>query len=122
MQLSELHPKLARLTDQFCLIRSMTHPGPISNHFDAMHNLLSGQYVERVKQGVPDGSPYIGSVVAKHLPSERNLISNAWLIKCVGPPVFCAPNIGSGGYLGSPYAPVLARKSHREKTLGVANS
>ena len=107
MQLSELHPKLAKVTDQFALIRSVNHPGPISNHFDAMHNLLSGQYVERVKQGVPDGSPYIGSVVAKHLPSKRNLVSNAWLMKCVGPPVFCAPNIGSGGYLGSPYAPVF---------------
>ena len=107
MQLSELHPMLAKVTDQFALIRSVNHPGPISNHFDAMHNLLSGQYVERVKQGVPDGSPYIGSVVAKHLPSERNLVSNAWLMKCVGPPVFCAPNIGSGGYLGSPYAPVF---------------
>ena len=107
MQLSELHPKLAKVTDRFCLIRSMTHPGPINNHFDAMHNLLSGQYVERVKEGVPDGSPYIGSVVARHLPSERNLVSNAWLIKCVGPPVFCAPNIGSGGYLGSSYAPAF---------------
>ena len=107
MQISELHPKLAKLTDQFCLIRSVNHPGPISNHFDAMHNLLSGQYVERVKQGVPDGAPYLGTVVAKHLPSERNLVTNAWIIKCVGPPVFCAPNIGSGGYLGSAYAPVF---------------
>ena len=107
MQLSELHPKLAKVTDQFCLIRSMTHPVPINNHFDAMHNLLSGQIIERVKEGVPDSSPYIGSVVAKHLPSKRNLVSNAWLIKCVGPPVFCAPNISSGGYLGSAYAPVF---------------
>ncbi len=107
MHLSELHPKLAQASDLFTLVRSVHHPGPISNHFDAMHNLLSGQYVERVKQGVPDGSPYIGSVVAKHLPSQRNLVSNAWLIKCVGPPVFCAPNIGSGGYLGSTYAPVF---------------
>ena len=107
MQLSELHPMLAKVTDQFCLIRSMTHPAPIANHFDAMHNLLSGQLIERVKEGVPDSLPYIGSVVAKHLPSERNLVSNAWLIKCVGPPVFCAPNIGSGGYLGSAYAPVF---------------
>ena len=107
MQLSELHPKLARVTDQFCLIRSMHHPGPISNHFDAMHNLLSGQVVERVKEGESDGLPYLGSVVARLMPSERNLVSNAWLIKCVGPPVFCAPNIGSGGYLGSAYAPVF---------------
>ena len=107
MHLSELHPKLAKVTDQFCLIRSMMHPSPINNHFDAMHNLLSGQVVERVKEGVSDDLPYLGSVVAKHLPSERNLASNAWLIKCVGPPVFCAPNLGSGGYLGSSYAPVF---------------
>jgi hypothetical protein len=107
MQLSELHPKLSQVTDQFCLIRSMTHPRPINNHFDAMHNLLCGQVVERVREGVPDDLPYIGSVVAKHLSNERNLLTNAWLIKCVGAPVFCAPNIGSGGYLGSSYAPVF---------------
>jgi uncharacterized protein (DUF1501 family) len=107
MQLSELHPMLSRVTDQFCLIRSMSHPAPIANHYDAMHNMLSGQVVERVKEGEPDGLPYLGSVVAKLMPSERNLVSNAWLIKCVGRPVFCAPNIGSGGYLGSAYAPVF---------------
>lgn len=107
LMMSELAPNLAKHSDLYTMIRSVHHPGPISNHFDAMHNLLSGQYVERVKQGVPDGSPYIGSVVAKHLPSQRNMVSNAWLIKCVGPPVFCAPNIGSGGYLGSSYAPVF---------------
>ncbi len=42
MRISELHTRLADLTDRFCLIRSMSHAGPISNHFDAMHNLLSG--------------------------------------------------------------------------------
>ena len=117
LHLSELHPKLAQVADQFAMIRSVHHPGPISNHFDAMHNLLSGQYVERVKNGVPDGSPYIGSVVAKHLPSERNLVSNAWLINCVGRPVFCAPNIGSGGYLGSSYAPVFIGSSENHPAM-----
>jgi hypothetical protein len=107
MMISELHEKLAKQAGQFALVNSVTHPGGISNHFDAMHNLLSGQFEERVKQGVPNDAPYLGSVVAKHLPSTRNLVSNAWLIKCVGPPVFCAPNLASGGYLGSPYAPVF---------------
>jgi hypothetical protein len=72
-----------------------------------MHNLLSGQSEKRVQQGQPDEHPYLGSFVAKHKPSKRNFISNAWLIKCVGPPVFCAPNIGIGGYLGSAYAPLF---------------
>src|SRR5262249_42077683 len=37
MRISELHPRMAKLTKHFTLIRSMTHPGNISNHFDAMH-------------------------------------------------------------------------------------
>ena len=107
MLINEMHTELAKLTDHFTLINSMSHPGSISNHFDAMHNLLSGQSDRRVQQGVPDERPYLGSFVAKHKPSSRNFVSNAWLIKCVGPPVFCAPNIGLGGYLGSAYAPVF---------------
>ncbi|GIT28601.1 MAG: hypothetical protein Ct9H300mP1_06470 [Planctomycetaceae bacterium] len=92
----------------------MSHPGAISNHFDAMHNLLSGQSERRVQNGQPNDQPYMGSFVAKHKPSTRNFVSNAWLIKCVGPPVFCAPNIGIGGYLGSAYAPVFvgSAKNH----------
>lgn len=112
MQLSELHTRLAGLTDQFCLIRSMSHPFNISNHFDAMHNLLSGQI-----KGAPDDSPYIGSVVAKLRPSQRNVISYAWLIKCVGRPVFCAPNIGTGGHLGSVYAPVFVGSADNHPAL-----
>ncbi len=114
MRINEMHTQLAKLTDQFTLINSMTHPGGISNHFDAMHNLLSGQSAKRVTQGVTDDQPYLGSFVAKHKPSKRNIVSNAWLIKCVGPPVFCAPNIGIGGYLGSAYAPVFvgSAKNH----------
>ena len=107
MRINEMHTRLSQLTDQFTLINSMSHPGAISNHFDAMHNLLSGQSTKRVQQGTPDDQPYLGSFVAKHNPSTRNIVSNAWLIKCVGPPVFCAPNIGIGGYLGSAYAPVF---------------
>ncbi len=109
MHLSELHPRLAKLTDQFTLIRSMSHPGNISNHFDAMHNCLSGQTKER-----PDDSPYLGSVVSRFRPSENNAISYAWLIKCVGRPVFCAPNISSGGHLGAVHAPLFigSAKNH----------
>jgi hypothetical protein len=107
MRINEMHTELAKLTDQFTLINSMCHPGSINNHFDAMHNLLSGQSDKRVQEGVTDDQPYLGSFVAKHRPSKRNIVSNAWLIKCVGPPVFCAPNIGIGGYLGSAHAPVF---------------
>jgi len=114
MRINEMHTQLAQLTDKFTLINSMSHPGAISNHFDAMHNLLSGQSDRRVQQGRPNDQPYMGSFIAKHKPSTRNFVSNAWLIKCVGPPVFCAPNIGIGGYLGSAFAPIFvgSEKNH----------
>jgi len=117
MRINEMHTKLAQVSDQFALINSMTHPGGISNHFDAMHNLLSGQSAKRVQQGVPDDQPYLGSFVAKHKPSKRNIVSNAWLIKCVGPPVFCAPNLGLGGYLGSAYAPVFVGSANNHPAM-----
>ena len=117
MRINEMHTRLAKVADQFTLINSMTHPGAISNHFDAMHNLLAGSSAERVMEGKANDQPYIGSFVAKFKPSTRNLISNAWLIKCVGPTVFCAPNIGIGGYLGSAYAPVFVGSAENHPAM-----
>ena len=91
--------------------------GAISNYFDAMHNLLSGQSAKRVQQCVPNDQPYLGSFVAKHKPSRRNIVSNAWLIKCVGRPVFCAPNLALGGYLGSAYAPVFVGSANNHPAM-----
>jgi hypothetical protein len=101
MHLSELHPRLARLTQHFSLIRSMKHVGNISNHFDAMHHLLSGQ------AGAPSDAPYLGSILSKVRPHEHNVANYVWLIRCVGDPVFCAPNIGTGGHLGAQHSPLF---------------
>jgi hypothetical protein len=101
MRISELHTRLATLTQHFSLIRSMTHVGNISNHFDAMHHCLSGQ------ADAPADSPYIGSILSKVRPTERTVASYVWLIKCVGDPVFCAANIGNGGHLGLTHSPLF---------------
>jgi hypothetical protein len=101
MRLSELHPRLATLTRHFSLIRSMTHVGNISNHFDAMHHLLSGQ------AGAPADAPYLGSILSRVRPSDHNVANYVWLIRCVGDPVFCAPNIGTGGHLGAQHSPLF---------------
>jgi Protein of unknown function (DUF1501) len=101
MQISELNQRLSMLTDRFALIRSMTHIGNISNHFDAMHHCLSGQ------ADAPADSPYIGSILAKVRPNQRSIASYVWLIKCVGDPVFCAPNIGTAGHLGMTHSPLF---------------
>src|SRR5262245_10976565 len=36
MRINEMHTRLSTLTRHFALIRSMTHVGNITNHFDAM--------------------------------------------------------------------------------------
>src|SRR5438477_2615053 len=111
MRISELHTRLASLTAHICLIRSMTHVGNISNHFDAMHHLLSGQ------AGAPADSPYLGSILSRVRPSDRNIANNVWLIRCVGDPVFCAPNIGSGGHLGAQYMPLFVGSANNHPAM-----
>ena len=75
MRISELHSRLPSLAQHLTLIRSMTHVGNISNHFDAMHHLLSGQ------SAAPPDSPYLGSIVSRLRPTERNLANYVWLIR-----------------------------------------
>lgn len=111
MQISELHPRLSKLTKHFTLIRSMTHVGPISNHFDAMHHLMSGQ------AEAPLDSPYLGSILSKIRPSKQTVASYVWLIKCVGDPVFCAPNIGTGGNLGMAHSPLFVGSATNHPAL-----
>jgi hypothetical protein len=101
MRINEMHTRMSTLTQHIALIRSMTHVGNISNHFDAMHHLLSGQ------AGAPADSPYLGAILSRVRPAERNIANYVWLIRCVGDPVFCAPNIGSGGHLGAQFTPLF---------------
>jgi hypothetical protein len=111
MRISELHLRLSTLTRHFSLIRSMTHVGNISNHFDAMHHCLSGQ------AEAPADSAYIGSVLASVRPNQRSIAPYVWLIKCVGDPVFCAPNIGSGGYLGARFSPLFVGSANNHPAM-----
>jgi hypothetical protein len=111
MHLSELHTHMAGLTSHFSLIRSMTHVGNISNHFDAMHHCLSGQ------AEAPADSPYMGSVLAKVRPNPSPIAPYVWLIKCVGDPVFCAPNIGTGGQLGARFSPLFVGSANNHPAM-----
>ena len=79
----------------------MTHVGNISNHFDAMHHCLSGQ------AAAPNDTPYIGSILSKVRPSQRNVASYFWLINASAGRVFISRIIGTGGFLGADYAPMF---------------
>jgi hypothetical protein len=101
LQLCELHQRLAPLAKDFAIIRSMMHVGNISNHFDAMHHCLSGQAM------APDDAPYIGSVLSKVRPSQRNIASYFWLLNPGRASVFISAFLGTGGFLGARHAPMF---------------
>src|SRR5262245_45108222 len=111
LRLRELHPRLSGLAQHFWLVRSMTHVGNISNHFDAMHHLLSGQAM------APADSPYLGSIVSRVRAAKRKVANYVWLIRCVGDPVFCAPNIGGGGHLGAQHAPLFVGAANNHPAM-----
>jgi len=106
VHINELMPRLAKLSQHYSLIRSMTHTAPIRNHPDAMHNCLTGQ------AKAPDDAACYGSVMAKLRPSKRVLSPYVWLHRCDGnTTVFCSPFISLGGFLGRPYAPFFVGNS-----------
>jgi hypothetical protein len=112
VRLNELQPRLAKLSQHFTLIRSMTHDTPIRNHPDAMHNILCGQ------KKAPDDAPGMGSVMAKLRPSERVLTPYVWLHRCDGnTTVFCSPFISTAGFLGKPYAPLMIGSSSNNPSM-----
>jgi len=112
VRLNELQPRLAKLSRHYTLIRSMTHAAPIRNHPDAMHNVLCGQ------GKAPDDAPGMGSVMAKLRRSHRVLTPYVWLHRCDGnTTVFCSPFIGTGGFLGRPYAPIMIGSSANNPSL-----
>jgi hypothetical protein len=112
VRVNELQPRLAKLSQHYTLIRSMTHSAPIRNHPDAMHNVLCGQ------GKAPDDAPGMGSVMAKLRPSSQVLTSYVWLHRCDGnTQVFCSPFIGTGGFLGRPYAPLLIGSSANNPSM-----
>ena len=106
VHINELMPRLAKQSQHYSLIRSMTHTASIRNHPDAMHNCLTGQ------AKAPDDAPCYGSVLAKLRPSKRVLTPYVWLHRCDGnTTVFCSPFISLGGFLGRPYAPFFVGNS-----------
>lgn len=95
MQVCELLPQMARLSERYCLIRSMTQP--LGDHGGGMHVCLSGH-----SQPALD-APYFGSMVAKLRPSTRNVPSYVWLQNMEGD---AGLRYQTGGSLGMAYAPL----------------
>lgn len=94
-QICELLPRLGRLADRYCVVRSMTHGN--GGHDGGMHICMTGH-----SSPVPE-TPYFGSAVAKVRPSTRNIPSYVWLQNLAGD---VQPRYLTGGFLGAAYSPL----------------
>ena len=94
-RICEHMPRLARLADRYCLVRSMTHGN--SGHDGGMHVCMTGH-----SQPV-ENTPYFGSVVAKLCPPAGNVPPYVWLQNLAGD---VQPRYLTGGFLGAAYAPL----------------
>lgn len=98
-RMGELLPRLARLADRYCLVRSMSHGA--GDHDGGMHVCLTGHARPQ------DTTPCFGAVVAKLRPAEAVLPSYVWLQNLDGD---VRPWYLTGGFLGPTYSPLLVGK------------
>lgn len=95
MRICHWMPKLAQMSDRYCLIRSMTHSN--SGHDGGMHVAMTGH------SNPAANTPYYGAVAAKLRPSTQNVPSYVWLQNLAGD---VQPRYLTGGFLGPAYSPL----------------
>ena len=95
IRVGELLPRLARLADRYCLVRSMAHGN--GGHDGGMHVAMTGH------SRPVESTPYYGSVMAKLRPATRNMPSYVWLQNLAGD---VQPRYLGGGFLGAAYSPL----------------
>ncbi|MCI0458554.1 MAG: DUF1501 domain-containing protein, partial [Gemmataceae bacterium] len=98
MRIAELQPRLARLADRYCLIRSLSHGD--TRHDSAMEVCLTGHSQPKLD------TPAFGSVLAKLRPTPH-FLPYVWL-QDLGKD--SARNYLTGGFLGKHYGPLLIGK------------
>ena len=103
-QICELMPRLAKLSEQYAVIRSMTHNQ--SDHKKANSMLLAG----REQPAIDD--PSFGAMVAKLRPSSASIPDHVWLQKFGGGAAPPDHTYLTGGRLGAAYAPMLIGEKH----------
>ncbi len=100
----ELMPRLARLSDRYAVIRSMTHK--MSQHDKANSMLLAGRETPAADD------PSFGAIVTKLRPPSANIPGHVWLQKFGGGAAPPDHTYLTGGRLGMAYAPMLIGEKH----------
>jgi hypothetical protein len=99
-------PRLAKLSEEYAVIRSMTHKE--SEHKRANSMLLVGR-----EQPATD-DPSFGAMVTKLRPSSASIPDHVWLQKFGGGAAPPDHTYLTGGRLGMAYAPMLIGEKHND--------
>ncbi len=103
-QVCELMPRLARISEKYAVIRSMTHH--MSQHDKANSMLLAG------RSNPAEDDPSFGAIVSKLSPSLESIPAHVWLQKYGGGSAPPEHTYLTGGHLGMAYAPMLIGENH----------
>lgn len=103
-QVCELMPRLAKLSEKYAVIRSMSHRNAQHDQANAM--MLAG----KTKPKTDD--PSFGAMVTKLSPTTAKIPPHLWLQKYGGGAAPPEPAYLTGGFLGSKYSPMLIGKTH----------
>lgn len=105
-RVGELMPRLATLSEEYAVIRSMSHGESIHNRANQM--LLAGH-----SNPQPD-APSFGSIVSKVRPVTASVPPHVWLQKFGGGAKPPDASYLTGGHLGMGHAPLLIGEQHDE--------
>jgi hypothetical protein len=95
VRICEHLPRLARLADRYCLIRSMSHGN--AGHDGGMHVCMTGH------SSPSENTPYYGSIASKLCPPAANVPPYVWIQNLAGD---VQPRYLTGGFLGAAYSPL----------------
>jgi uncharacterized protein (DUF1501 family) len=105
-RVGELMPRLARLANRYCVIRSMSHKAGV--HDVANRMLLAGQ------SRPPLSAPSFGAIVSKLRPSRPGIPAHVWLQKFGGGAAPPDSTYLTGGSLGAAHSPLLIGNHHED--------
>jgi len=111
MEVTELLPNLAKVTDKFSFIRTMSYtPVGLFNHTAAIYQMMTGYTADRVSPSgqldppSPKDFPHVGSNIAKLVPPEVPMLPFVMMPR----PLQESNVVGKGGtagFLGRAYDP-----------------
>lgn len=111
LRISEHFPRLAKLADQYAVVRSMSHTDPA--HLSNVHHLMTGRLAPRPNSDADppsrSDSPHVGSVLTRLKPSQGVMptaVSLPWAVSHPAAPGGVAPG-QHAGWMGAGSDPFL---------------